>query len=145
MRAYDVGRKTQRTSFVDPSWFKSSGNLTSVIKWHNMYLKKKIRIKQFCSVSAVFETLFIVFSSSEVEIMLSARVGVTLPDTIIKKVTQRRRKVLKQCVVNDSAFLVCFAFSSVIKQELAIHIQIGNNSPGCPICVIGGLLTQTNF
>ena len=40
MRAYDVGTKTQRTSFVDPSWFKSAGNLTSVIKWHNMCLKK---------------------------------------------------------------------------------------------------------
>ena len=123
MRAYDVGRKTQRTSFVDPSWFKSSGNLTSVIKWHNMYLKKT-QNKTF--LSAVFETLFIVFSSSEVEIMLSARIGVTLPDTIIKKVTQRRRKVLKQCVVNDSAFLVCFAFSSVITYKAGTRYSYSN-------------------
>lgn len=126
MRAYDVGRKTQRTSFVDPSWFNSSGNLTSVIKWHNMYLKKKLRIKHFCSVSAVFETFFIVFSSSEVEIMLSARVGVTLPDVIIKKVTQRRRKVSKQCIVNDSTFLVCFAFSSVITYKTGTRYSYSN-------------------
>ena len=58
--------------------------------------------------------------------MLSARVGVTLPDTIIKKVTQRRRKVLKQCVVNDSAFLVCFAFSSVITYKEGTRYSYSN-------------------
>ena len=57
------GRHVKRTSFVDPSWFESSGKL--IINDLKCTLKKKLTIKHFCSLWAVSETLCVILGSSE--------------------------------------------------------------------------------